>query len=173
MSSKKFGKPGKPLQKLSQTIETLDSLFFRLYSVMEEQVEAVIASDTKTVEKLTEEYTMLQKEYKTTERDFIKELENCLSLTNSEDQAVKLESLKKMYPSEVSWIDLVKKTFTDHTSQLVTKQRQLIDLLEFALIQNSKMMLSIYNTHSAKHIHYSQKGRTNGIQSGVAVNQEV
>lgn len=173
MSTTDFEKPGKPLQKLSATIETLDSLFFQLCSVMEEQIEAVIASDTKNVERLTEEHSMLQKKYKKAENRFVEELENCLSLSNDQKPAVKLESLKKMYPSEISWIDQVKKAFTGHTNQLVIKQRQLLDLLEFALIQNSKLMYSIYNSHSTKHIHYTPKGNKNGIQAGVAINQEV
>lgn len=173
MSTTNFGKPGKPLQKLSTTIETLDSLFFELCSVMEEQIDAVIASDTENVERLTEEHAMLQKQYKKAEMIFVEELENCLSLSNDEKPETKLESLKKIYPSEISWIDQVKTAFTEHTHELVIKQRQLIDLLEFALIQNSKLMYSIYNSHSTKHIHYTPKGNKNGIQAGVAINQEV
>ena len=112
-------------------------------------------------------------EYKKTEKLFVSELENCLSQTANEEPALNMEALKKMYPTESLWINRVKTTFTEHTSKLMDKQRQLIDLLEFALIRNSRLMYSIYNSHSDKLMHYSQAGSMSGIQAGVAINQEI
>jgi hypothetical protein len=161
------------LESLSETVDQLDEIFHDHFDLLQDQTNAVIHSDVDRVIELTEKHMQLQKEYKNRENDFVEELKCCLNPRLTDSAEVNLEMLKDVYPEKSSWIDEVRMKLSEHTSNLAERQQQLVDLLEFALVQNSKLMYSIFNNSNRKRMHYGSGGDVNSAQSGVAVNREV
>lgn len=161
-----------PLKTLSQTVNVLDMTFDRLMTVMDKQVQAIISSEAKKIEELTEEQSSLQGEYKQNERAFIEELEHAVSDVLGPEKQPSLRMLKKMFPEAIAIIDRWQKQLTENANRLKQKHNQVVQLLEFALVRNANMMHSIYSLHNEKNSHYSQNGDKAGVVSGVAINHK-
>jgi hypothetical protein len=164
--------PSHTLHKTSQIVEALDDTSQKILQVMEEQIEAVISSDSIKIEQLSETHNSLKKEFKRYESAFIQELEYVVSPLTEEDEVVSLKKLKRRFPGSASDIDQWRKCLAFNVKKLQQKHEQIIQLLELALVQNSKMMQSIYGLHSDTNTHYNPSGGKTGVVSGLAVNQE-
>ena len=148
--------------------ETSEQLIY----VMEEQIQAIISSSPEKIEELTEKQTTIHSEYKKHERAFIVELErNMEGVGNS--NLPKLGDLVVKFPQEEKKINRWKATLSQNARNLQRKNKQLVDLLEFALNRNTRLMHSFYTLFNNKNSHYSPTGQKSHIASGVAVNQEV
>lgn len=163
------------LKSLSQTVNVLDMTFSRLMAVMDKQVQAIIASDAEKIEELTEEQSSLQGDYKQYERAFIEELEQAVSGvpgSGADSHQPSLSRLKEIFPEAAPTIARWQKQLTENAARLKQKHGQVVQLLEFALVQNANMMHSIYRLHNEKNSHYSQNGDKAGVVSGVAINHK-
>lgn len=159
------------LNNLAANVETLDHIFGRLLLTMEAQIEAIVSSDPKSIEALTEEHSALSSEYKIAEKRFISELKNLF--TSKNDKPLRLNDLKEIYPSESDRIDTWRDLLTSNTKKLQQKHEHVVRLLEFALLRNSSMMRSIYSIQNNKSAHYTLEGNKENKMSGLAVNQEI
>ena len=113
----------------------------------------------------------MQSEYKKHERAFIVELER--NVEDHENSGVpKLADLVVKFPDEEQTINNWKATLSQNAKNLQRKNKQLVDLLEFALNRNTRLMHSFYTLFNNKNSHYSPTGQKSHIASGVAVNQE-
>ncbi|WP_340103558.1 flagellar export chaperone FlgN [Rhodohalobacter sp. 8-1] len=147
--------------------ETSEQLIY----VMEEQIQAIISSSPEKIEELTEKQTAIQSEYKKYERAFIVELER--NVEGSDDGGLpKLGDLVMRFPGEEQVINQWKATLSQNAKNLQRKNKQLVDLLEFALNRNTRLMHSFYTLFNNKNSHYSPTGQKSHVASGVAVNQE-
>ncbi|SMO95838.1 flagellar export chaperone FlgN [Gracilimonas mengyeensis] len=164
-----------PLQVLSETIVSLDKCSNKLIKVMEEQIDAIIASNPSRIEALSDIHSELTLEYKQQEKAFIRELSELLEAENlgKEQPRMRLMDLKNHYPEYASEIDGWHTLLTKNTQLLQNKHKQIIQLLEFAMEQNARLMHSMYSEHSTKNSRYSANGNRSPISTGVAVNQEV
>ncbi len=164
-----------PLQSLLETIELLDQSSQKLIEVMEEQVDAIIGSDTEKIESLSDRHATLTWQYKGYEKKFISELSSALNSGKSEDghQGLRLLNLKLKFPESEEQIDKWHKMLTSNASKLQSKHQQVMELLEFAMEQNARLMHSMYSQHSEKDSHYGANGNRSAISTGIAVNQEV
>jgi len=143
----------------------------QLIYVMEEQIQAIISSSPEKIEELTEKQSSIQSEYKKHERAFIVELERNVIDAES-GNLPKLGDLVMKFPHEEKKINHWKATLSQNARNLQRKNKQLIDLLEFALNRNTRLMHSFYTLFNNKNSHYSPTGQKSQIASGVAVNQE-
>ncbi|MEX0944428.1 MAG: flagellar export chaperone FlgN [Balneolaceae bacterium] len=159
------------LKIISDKVEKLNSIFTRLLNTMERQVEAIVASDSKKIEVLTEEHSNLSSEYKKAEKEFILELENLFR--KKIKQPLRLSNLKELYPQEADRIEGWRELLTANTQKLQQKHEHVVRLLEFALLRNSSMMRSIYSIQNSKTAHYNLEGNKENKMSGLAVNQEI
>lgn len=159
------------LQDMNTIVSALYQTSEQLIYVMEEQIQAIISSSPEKIEELTEKQTAIQSVYKKQERAFIVELER-----NVEDikdgELPKLRDLKTKFPDQEQQIDRWKVTLSQNARNLQRKNKQLVDLLEFALNRNTRLMHSFYTLFNDKNSHYSPTGQKSNIASGVAVNQE-
>lgn len=160
-----------PIQALSEKIELLHSSSNQMIEVMERQIEAIIASNTSQIEELANLHASLTIRYTENEQDFINELNTILS-TNKE-KGIKLVALKELFPECSSQIEYWQNLLQQNVKKLQTKHRQIVELLEFAMNSNAKMLETLYSKHSEKNTHYSTTGRTTSILPGVAVNQKI
>lgn len=138
---------------------------------MEDQVDAIIASDAFKIEKLSEEHDELSVRYKLHEDEFISTLTDILGPDRG-DKPVRLSELKNMFPESAATIENWQTLLYQNTQQLQRKNEQILELLEFALSRNAKLMRSLYSLHHEKNTRYAPNGDTHGIMPGVAVNQE-
>lgn len=141
---------------------------------MEDQIDAVIASDTQKIESLTDVHTSLSWHYKKNEREFIKDLAGILEkVSNGESKTTRLLNLKSYFPNWSDDIDRWHKVLSDNAKVLQQKHNQVIELLEFAMKQNARMMHSMYSQHNEKNSRYISNGKRSDIVTGVAINQEI
>lgn len=161
------------LNKIASTFELLDETSKELIKLMDEQIDAVVSSDARQVSALTEAHTTMIGQFKKHEKAFIDELKMAVAASGDLDQPVKLAALKSIFPQAATRIDGWKEILTANTRKLQQKHYQLVQLLEFALTQNSRMMQSIYNMFNEKNAHYSADGGKQGVTPGIAINQEV
>lgn len=159
------------LQDMNTLVSALYQTSEQLIYVMEEQIQAIISSSPEKIEELTEKQTAIQSEYKKQERAFIVELERNVEDTK-EGEIPKLGDLKTKFPEQEQQIDRWKATLSQNARNLQRKNKQLVDLLEFALNRNTRLMHSFYTLFNDKNSHYSPTGQKSNIASGVAVNQE-
>lgn len=159
------------LQDMNTIVSALYQTSEQLIYVMEEQIQAIISSSPEKIEELTEKQTAIQSEYKKQERAFIVELERNVEDTN-DGEIPKLGDLKVKFPDQEQQIDRWKVTLSQNARNLQRKNKQLVDLLEFALNRNTRLMHSFYTLFNDKNSHYSPTGQKSNIASGVAVNQE-
>ncbi|MFP8488632.1 flagellar export chaperone FlgN [Gracilimonas sp. Q87] len=164
------------LQRLSDTVELLDNSSKQLMSVMEDQINAIITSDTQKIESLIDAHTALSWHYKENEKEFMKDLTELLNKYSNEGKDtnnIRLLKLKNVFPEWGEEIDYWHSTLSDNTRELQQKHNQVIQLLEFAMKQNAKMMHAIYSQHNEKNSRYVANGMRSDIITGVAVNQEI
>jgi hypothetical protein len=159
------------LKGLATCIERLHDSSAKMLKLMEGQVDAIIASDAFKIEKLSEEHDELSVRYKIHEDEFIATLSEVVGEVNP-GSAVRLSELKKLFPECAETIDTWQTLLYQNTQQLQKKNEQILELLEFALSRNAKLMRSLYSLHHEKNTRYAANGDTQGIMPGVAVNQE-
>lgn len=160
-----------PINKLAEHIDALNKAFDALLHVMEQQIDAIIKGDTEMVEELTEKHSGISSEFKKCEKGFLTELENIMK--NHRKEPVSLTGLKNMYPESASVIEVWRESLSAISNKLQNKHLQVVQLLEFAMMQNATMMRSIYSMHNQKTSHYNPAGVKQNFASGMAVNQEV
>ena len=160
------------LQTISESVELLDSCSKQIIKAMEGQIDAIIASDAIKIERLSEVHGALSKQFKIHEHEFIGELTALLSASKSPDP-VRLLSLKKVFPESAGMIDEWHKMLTSNTKELQRKHNQILQLLEFAMSQNARMMQSMYSVHNEKNTLYAPTGKQTSVSTGVAINQEI
>lgn len=161
------------LSSLSRVVKALDHTGRELIAVMDKQIKAIIASDTKAIGQLSEAYTSLKGKFEKQERVFIDGLGDILLSEERKEEPVKLDHLKSLYPGSTLTVDRWKQLLNENAAQLKRKHDQLTQLLEFALERNAEMMQTIYRLSSEKTTHYNFRGDKNGVVSGIAINQEV
>lgn len=161
------------IQNLDNIVQVLTQISEQLIYVMEEQVQAIISSSPEKIEQLTEKQSEMQGEYKKHERAFLQELQQRLSGHTDSDGDVSLTDLKKLFPEEKEQIDHWIMKLSLNSKMLQKKNEQLVELLEFALNRNAKLMHSFYSLFNNKNSHYSSNGEKTTVRSGVAINQEV
>ena len=166
--------PNQSIQRLSDTVELLNNSSKQLMKIMEDQIDAIIASDTMKVDALTEAHTSLSWYYKRHEEQFILELSELIKeVSNGKTEQVRLVTLKEFFPEWSAEIDQWHKMISDNTRELQRKHKQVLELLEFAMQQNAKLMHRMYSKHSEKDIRYRPTGQHSDVATGVAVNQEI
>lgn len=162
-----------PIQELNNIVMALNQTSEQLIYVMEEQIQAIISSSPDKIQELTDRQSAMQGEYKKHERAFITELEKSMGGPEEKDKdSLRLGDLKLKYPEEQNQIDRWKVTLSQNAQRLQRKNQQLVDLLEFALQRNTRLMHSFYTLFNNKNDHYSPSGQKSAVSSGVAVNQE-
>lgn len=163
------------LQPLSKTIELLDNSSRKLIRIMEQQIDAIIGSDTEKIETLSDEHSSLTWHYKEQEKKFVQELSNLLIAGEGEEEheGIRLLNLKLIFPECKAQIESWHKMLTNNADLLQSKHNQIMQLLEFAMAQNARLMHSMYSKHNEKNSHYGANGNRTDISTGVAVNQEV
>lgn len=162
------------LQRLADAVDLLDYSSKQLMSLMEEQIEAIIASDTQKIEALTDVHTSLSWHYKKNEKEFINDLSKLLQeITDDENQPVRLLNLRAYYSSWTSQIDSWHQVLSENARKLKQKHKQVTELLEFAMKQNAGMMHNLYSQHNEKNTRYISNGSRSDIATGVAINQEI
>lgn len=159
------------LKGLAVKIEHLHESSSKMLQLMEDQVDAIIASDAFKIEKLSEQHDDLSVRYKLHEDDFISTLSEILEPEKS-NKPVRLSELKSLFPESSVTIDTWQTLLFQNTQKLQKKNEQILELLEFALSRNAKLMRSLYSLHHEKNTRYAPNGDTKGIMPGVAVNQE-
>lgn len=162
------------LQKISDTLELLDNSSRQLLGVMENQIQAIIASKSEELEALSDLHATISKSYKTYEDEFINQLVEILApIKENGNRRFRLLDLKEIFPEQSEKISEWHSLLSKNTNNLQEKHRQVIALLEFAMAQNARTMHSIYSMHNEKNMHYGANGNPSGVISGMAVNQEV
>ena len=159
------------LKRLALKIENLHNSSTEMLQLMDDQVDAIIASDALKIEKLSATHDTLSVRYKLHEDEFIAELTKILGGVMP-GKKVKLVELKTMFPESAEMIDNWQNLLSDNTAKLQKKNEQILELLEFALSRNAKLMRSLYSLHHEKNTHYAANGNKAGLMTGVAVNQE-
>ena len=160
------------LEQIADSVELLHNCSRQIVKVMEDQIDAIIASNAIGIEELSEVHGNLSKRFKIHEQEFIGELSALLAASGS-TAPVRLLSLKELFPDSISDIEKWHKMLTADTKELQRKHNQILQLLEFAMSQNARMMHSMYSAHNAKNTHYAPTGKQSGITTGVALNQEI
>lgn len=161
------------LQELHTIVESLRTTSEQIIYVMDEQIQAVISSSPEKIEELTERQSEMQSRYKKFEREFILQLEKHVNERGGDGKEIpRLSDLKDKFPAQQAEIERWKVMLSQNTQNLQRKNRQLVDLLEFALNRNTRLMHSFYTLFNRKNSHYNPSGQTANIASGVAVNQE-
>ena len=159
------------LQDLDEIVKNLRETSEQLIYVMDEQIQAIVSSSPDKIEELTDKQSAMQSIYKKQERAFIVELERHIEGSRSSD-IPKLSDLIEKFPEEEEQIKKWRATLSLNARNLQRKNKQVVDLLEFALNRNTRLMHSFYTLFNNKNSHYSPTGRQTNIASGVAVNQE-
>lgn len=160
-----------PLHHIAETVELLNASSTQLIQVMNRQIDAIITSNTAEIEQLSEDHASVSQQFKTHETKFIAELENILGVPKQ--KTLRMLDMKKMFPECEVDIDAWHKMLSDNSKTLQRKHEQVMQLLEFAMNQNAKLMHSVYSLHNEKNTHYGANGNRSNIMTGVAVNQEI
>ncbi|MEX0680364.1 MAG: hypothetical protein WD097_03210 [Balneolales bacterium] len=161
-----------PFKILSDSVRAMDSASLRLLDVMKDQLDAIIASDAEQIMHLTEKIASAQQYLHKMEDAFIEELNRCMAGFPHGGKRITLEFLKTVYPDYSGYINEWQLRIAGNVSRLQQLQDRLLQLLQFARIQNSAMMRSVYTMGNANNIHYRQDGEKAGMISGIAVNHE-
>lgn len=160
------------LEQIAESVELLHNCSKQIIQVMEDQIDAIIASNAVKIEELSDVHGNLSKRFKIHEQEFVGELSALLAAAGS-TAPIRLLSLKELFPESVFDIDDWHRKLTADTKELQRKHNQILQLLEFAMSQNARMMHSMYSVHNSKNTHYAPTGKQSGITTGVALNQEV
>lgn len=161
------------LRPLSETIELLDDSSGQILQVMEQQIHAIITSDLDKIDALSELHSSLTVGYNMVEKEFVNEIKKLLSQNGRKDMEIRLSALRDIFPDSEAAINDWHERLSANANRLQQKHNQILELLEFAMSNNAKTMHSLYSAHSDKNTHYVSNGKRSGIQTGMAVNQEI
>ncbi len=161
----------KEILALSEKVELLHESSNKMIEVMERQIEAIISSNTSKIDELANLHAALTIRYTENEQDFINELSSILN-AKSEKEGIKLSALKELFPDYSTQIEYWQNILHGNVEKLQRKHQQIVELLEFAMSSNAKMLETLYNKGTEKNKHYSATGTTNSIMPGLAVNQQ-
>lgn len=159
------------MRLIAEKVTLLHKSSTKMIEVMENQIDAIIASNTAKIEELASMHASLTVKYTENENEFIQELSNILA-SEKEQSGIKLVDLKAMFPQFATQIENWQLLLHRNVTKLQEKHRQIIELLEFAMSSNAKMMETLYSKHNEKNAHYSATGARSGMMPGVAINQE-
>lgn len=161
----------KEIQAISEKVELLHDSSNRMIEVMERQIEAIISSNTNQIEELANLHSTLTIRYTENEQEFIQELSAILS-TTPEKKGLKLMALKELFPAYTNQIEYWQAILHENVNRLQQKHHQVVELLEFAMNNNAKMLETLYSKSSEKNKHYSPTGSTHSMMPGMALNQK-
>jgi phosphoglucomutase len=161
----------KEIRVIAEKVEQLHKSSSKMIDLMERQIDAIIASNTSKIEELANLHTTLTLSYTENEQDFINELSSILN-NASKKKGVKLAALKDMFPDYSNEIEYWQNILQDNVLKLQRKHKQIIELLEFAMSSNAKMLETLYSKGSEKNKHYSPTGTSKSIMPGLALNQQ-
>ncbi len=161
----------KEIQVISEKVDLLHESSNKMIEVMERQIDAIISSNTNQIEELANLHATLTIKYTENEQDFINELSTILS-SKKESKGIKLAALKDLFPEYKIQIESWQEILHDNVLKLQRKHHQIVDLLEFAMNNNAKMLETLYSKGNEKNTHYSASGSTNSAMPGLAVNQK-
>lgn len=159
------------MQVISEKVELLHESSNKMIDVMERQIDAIIASNTSQIEELANLHASLTIRYTENEQDFINELSSVLS-SKKEHKGIKLAALKDLFPEYNSQIEYWQSLLQENVVKLQRKHHQIVELLEFAMSNNAKMLETLYSKGNEKNTHYSATGRTKSAMPGLALNQK-
>jgi hypothetical protein len=157
---------------LSVKVEELKRAGNRLLDAMEEQIEAIISSDSETMIRTTEQNVDEQQNFFKAEKELIGALARCNPNDRANSKAISFERLKLYFPGWKQQLEAWKQEISDQIGVLQAKQGQLVELLEFAQSRNSDMLRSLYELQNARHMHYRNNGKKSAPVSGITINQE-
>ncbi len=157
---------------LSEKVEALKKASNHLLNAMEDQIAAVISSDSETLIRTTEQNVTEQQNFFKAEQELVKALAGCNPDTGKKNKNISFELLKVYFPGKAYKLDTWKMEISEAIDILQAKQKQVVELLEFARSRNSDMMRSLYELQNAKRTHYRNTGEKSGPVSGIAINQE-
>ncbi|MBO6793890.1 MAG: flagellar export chaperone FlgN [Balneolaceae bacterium] len=166
-----MNKMPKEIQAISEKVELLHESSNRMIDVMERQIEAIISSNTNQIEELANLHSTLTIRYTENEQDFIEELSAILS-SNKEAKGLKLIALKEMFPAYAKQIEYWQSILHANVSRLQQKHHQVVELLEFAMNNNAKMLETLYSKSTEKNKHYGPTGTTQSVMPGLSLNQQ-
>lgn len=161
----------KEIQVISEKVELLHESSNKMIEVMERQIDAIIASNTTKIEELANLHATLTIRYTENEQDFINELSTILN-SAPERKGIKLAALKELFPDYTNQIEYWQNILQDNVVKLQRKHHQIVELLEFAMTSNAKMLETLYSKGTEKNKHYSATGTASSIMPGLAVNQK-
>lgn len=159
------------IKVISEKVELLHESSNKMIEVMERQIDAIIASNTTKIEELATLHASLTVRYTENEQDFINELCSILN-SNAEKKGIKLAALKELFPEYSNQIEYWQSILQENVAKLQRKHHQIVELLEFAMNSNAKMLETLYSKGTEKNKHYSATGTTSSIMPGLAINQK-
>lgn len=160
------------LKKLFELVERMDSSSQKLIGKMEEQIDAIIGSDVHKIEVLSDEFAKISSFYKNCEEEFIYTLNSIFQTGEKSSSFSRLIDLKKQFPEASAEVDYWHGKLSENAVKLQNKHAQVIQLLEFAMKQNARLMHALYSKHNEKNMHYAANGDRSSVLTGLAVNQE-
>ena len=160
-------------RRLDEAVSRLGKASDGLLELMDHQIEAVASSNPEQVEFLADEHARHMHEYEELKHGFMTALRQAIPAAVAERQGVTLEALKTVEPVREEQIDEWRQKLSYQVRTLQTRQKQVRELLEFALLQNARIMHSIYQMENGSDVRYKADGEASGSVSGVAVNREV
>lgn len=156
---------------ISEKVEQLHQSSNKMIEVMERQIDAIVHSNTQQIEELANLHASLTVRYTENEQEFIQELSTILSAKDSK-KGIKLVALKELFPDFKEEIEYWQQLLQGNVTKLQRKHHQIMELLEFAMSSNAKMLETLYAKGSEKSTHYSSKGSRSTIMPGIAINQK-
>jgi hypothetical protein len=162
----------KEIKVISEKLELLYESSNNMIEVMERQIEAIIASNTNEIEELSYLYGSLTSRYSENEKDFINELSMVLS-NNKDAKGIKLLALKELFPDYTAHIEYWQNILQENVKKLQRKHHQIVDLLEFAMNNNARILETFYAKGTEKNKHYNARGTSRSIMPGLAINQQI
>lgn len=160
----------KEIEILSQKINSLHESSNKMIELMECQIDAIIASNTSKIEELSSLHASLTIRYTENEQDFISELSSILESVK-ETKGIKLATLKELFPDYSSQIEHWQNLLKENVAKLQRKHLQIVELLEFAMSSNAKMLDTLYAKGTERNMRYSATGTTHSVVPGIALNQ--
>ena len=161
----------KEIQAISEKVELLHESSSRMIDVMERQIDAIISSNTNQIEELANLHSTLTIRYTENEQEFIEELSAILS-SSQETKGLKLIALKELFPAYTKQIEYWQTLLQENVARLQQKHNQVVELLEFAMNNNARMLDKLYSKSSEKNKHYGPTGSTHSMMPGMALNHK-
>ena len=159
------------IRVISEKVEQLHQSSNKMIEVMERQIDAIVHSNTQQIEELANLHATLTVRYTENEQEFIQELSTIITASD-EKKGIKLLALKEIFPDFKGEIEYWQTLLQDNVTKLQRKHHQIMELLDFAMSSNAKMLETLYAKGSEKSTHYSAKGSRSTIMPGIAINQK-